>query len=273
MLAARAGRDDESTLPTRVLLSRIRCDTAAMTVRLALLRLMLLEKAYNPDQPRVPAGDPDGGQWTDGGFGLLRPRHEPRQGDGEEAQVAQSGRGGLNPATRLGRSWLGATPAQQVRLAVSHAQALTAMARAQRADPSWRPGQGISAATVEGEIARNEALAREAEAHLAGLGRRGPEALSSRNVFAPGGRLVGERERGAGGEVRTAPWDQLRELIDQIATGARAVATPAGYGGQWYRRFDGSVVGVRFSRQHGVTIDIVSSPGSPALTRLKVHSK
>jgi len=26
-------------------------------------------KAFDPNQPRVPAGNPDGGQWTDGGGG------------------------------------------------------------------------------------------------------------------------------------------------------------------------------------------------------------
>jgi hypothetical protein len=28
-----------------------------------------LARKYNPNQPRVPAGNPDGGQWTDGGAG------------------------------------------------------------------------------------------------------------------------------------------------------------------------------------------------------------
>ncbi len=28
-----------------------------------------LQRKFNPDQPRVPAGNPDGGQWTDGGGG------------------------------------------------------------------------------------------------------------------------------------------------------------------------------------------------------------
>ncbi len=28
-----------------------------------------LERRYSPDQPRVPAGNSDGGQWTDGGGG------------------------------------------------------------------------------------------------------------------------------------------------------------------------------------------------------------
>jgi hypothetical protein len=29
--------------------------------------ITLLERHYNPDQPRVPAGNPDGGEWTSGG--------------------------------------------------------------------------------------------------------------------------------------------------------------------------------------------------------------
>lgn len=33
-------------------------------IRLDLAHLALLRKAYNPHQPRVPAGNPDGGQWT-----------------------------------------------------------------------------------------------------------------------------------------------------------------------------------------------------------------
>lgn len=32
----------------------------------------LYEYKYNPDQPRVPAGDPSGGQWTSGGGGAGR---------------------------------------------------------------------------------------------------------------------------------------------------------------------------------------------------------
>jgi hypothetical protein len=33
------------------------------------LRLSLLETHYSPDQPRVPTGNPDGGQWTNGSEG------------------------------------------------------------------------------------------------------------------------------------------------------------------------------------------------------------
>jgi hypothetical protein len=33
-------------------------------------------RKYNPDEPRVPAGSPDGGQWTDGGSQAIRPVQE-----------------------------------------------------------------------------------------------------------------------------------------------------------------------------------------------------
>jgi hypothetical protein len=45
---------------------RLRWNLSALRVQVKLLRLaFLLRKAnFNPDQPRVPAGNPDGGQWT-----------------------------------------------------------------------------------------------------------------------------------------------------------------------------------------------------------------
>lgn len=35
----------------------------------SLLRSELRKAGYNPDEPRVPAGNPDGGQWTRGNSG------------------------------------------------------------------------------------------------------------------------------------------------------------------------------------------------------------
>ena len=45
---------------------RTRWHLAALKVELKLLCLKLAVRAYNPGQPRVPAGHPDGGQWTIG---------------------------------------------------------------------------------------------------------------------------------------------------------------------------------------------------------------
>lgn len=36
-----------------------------------------LQRKFNPDQPRVPAGNPDGGQWTDGGGRLEQIQQRP----------------------------------------------------------------------------------------------------------------------------------------------------------------------------------------------------
>ncbi|MCJ2073742.1 hypothetical protein MKK75_33960 [Methylobacterium sp. J-030] len=47
-----------------IAIRRTRWHLAALKVELKLLRLNLIVRAYNPGQPRVPAGQPDGGQWT-----------------------------------------------------------------------------------------------------------------------------------------------------------------------------------------------------------------
>jgi hypothetical protein len=44
-------------------LSRLRWEYAVLRMDIAMLRLQLaLEAAYDPNQPRIPAGRPDGGQ-------------------------------------------------------------------------------------------------------------------------------------------------------------------------------------------------------------------
>lgn len=47
----------------RVRLARLRIDLADLKAELKFRRLLRGLK-YSPDQPRVPAGNPDGGQWT-----------------------------------------------------------------------------------------------------------------------------------------------------------------------------------------------------------------
>ncbi len=50
----------------RTLTWRIKAATVEMRVGLA---LRVLERRYRPDQPRMPAGTPEGGQWTVDGAG------------------------------------------------------------------------------------------------------------------------------------------------------------------------------------------------------------
>ncbi len=62
---------------------RLKSDIAAARFQLALIRMNLWERKYRSDQPRVPAGSSEGGQWTDdaGGFGGLPPGDEAYQLD------------------------------------------------------------------------------------------------------------------------------------------------------------------------------------------------
>lgn len=49
-----------------VLIRRAACHIAALRVQVALARLGLALRGYDPDQPRIPAGQSGGGRWTDG---------------------------------------------------------------------------------------------------------------------------------------------------------------------------------------------------------------
>ncbi len=144
---------------------------AALKVEIKLLRLRTAYKAnFNPNQPRVPAGNPDGGQWTDTGVGRRRERirglrQEARdrerinrirlaQASGQKfpVMVVRNNRGQLRPAT----------PAQATMLTVTQVNVNQALAAARRIKPDWRPTRSFFRQSVEGDIARNNLIAREA---------------------------------------------------------------------------------------------------------------
>jgi hypothetical protein len=72
---ALAQKYDGQLAAVRASLLALRRQAAALAFALKFRRL-LREKGYNADQPRVPAGNPDGGQWTDGG-GLSNSLSQP----------------------------------------------------------------------------------------------------------------------------------------------------------------------------------------------------
>ncbi|MCJ2082474.1 hypothetical protein [Methylobacterium sp. J-090] len=57
------------TLSNATLLPQAKCLITACRVQVAFQRLRLSLRAYHAEQPRVPAGNPNGGQWTDGDAG------------------------------------------------------------------------------------------------------------------------------------------------------------------------------------------------------------
>lgn len=53
-------------LPTSPVIGALRWRLAALRLRSSVLRVRVALKAFDPSQPRVPAGSPSAGQWTDG---------------------------------------------------------------------------------------------------------------------------------------------------------------------------------------------------------------
>ena len=206
---------------------------------------------YSPDQPRVGAGNSDGGQWTDGGGdgGSSSGRVRPAQTDSgtrndageEEAQVAQAraGRGRAGP--RIGENWE-ATPAQEARLAVANGRAQEAVRRVRERDTEWRPSPSV-VETAEGAIARAEGEAREAEGRLRellrdaipntspdwGINRLGKELRTQGYTFeGPAAGTGGIYRRSQSGEeVRVMQRPPKRYRKD----------SPQKHGGEYYYRY------------------------------------
>ncbi|MGP9811882.1 hypothetical protein ACTZWT_10260 [Rhodopseudomonas sp. NSM] len=147
-----------------------------------------LDRKYSPNQPRVPAGNPDGGQWTNGELGggasSARPgRNDPRvisDADlepvkpGQQHAQARGRRGGGTVIINGQRFEL--TPGQGARLTAVQARADAAIARVREAEPSWKPPPN-DYQTPEGMIRAYEADAAVAQARI--------------NQLAAGGALPG----------------------------------------------------------------------------------
>lgn len=163
-------------------LLRLRWLAAATRFELAMYRHMLALK-YNPDQPRVPRGDPDGGQWTDGGRAGAQGT-SPAGTGGEEltdrrvvsdaapdpvrsgAQYAQNRSRGVDAGpVVINGDEVEPTPGQAARLAVVEAQARDTLSRVHELDPNWKPTSSAYS-TVEGFIAAYQADTQQAHDRL-----------------------------------------------------------------------------------------------------------
>jgi hypothetical protein len=235
---------------------------AVAGLELRRLRLALALKRFNPSQPRVPAGNPDGGQWTDGG------------GGGSPRATLVSGRprrSGSGTRTVNGRIYE-TTPAQEVRLDVSAARARALMREVQRHDPNWRPTPSIYEG-VEGEILANESNALQAAARLRELQQSEPVHGPMEEILLPNGQHVGMQHRRASGGVRTVTPSEFGNLLETLAPGAQVVASPPGYRGLWYQRPDGSIFGVRRSEENRVTMEVIQHNHPIIRNGYKVHQE
>ncbi len=115
---------------------------------------------FNPNQPRVPRGNPDGGQWTNGGGGGV--------------QVAQN----IPPEEEFRRDFEDESFASEARLEVVNAQAKARLRQVQEVDPNWKPSPRISRLnSIESQITAAERERAEAEARLRELAQASPQEL------------------------------------------------------------------------------------------------
>jgi hypothetical protein len=138
----------------------------------------------------VPAGRPDGGQWTRVGVGAPSGGREVASDAAPDNEwkpgalyaTRRGGRGGPPPME----------PGQAARLSLARAKAHDAIARVRELDPNWRRTTTVENIdqAVEGQIRAYEAEAREAEARIAALAQvgigPGPFAAESLPARGPG---------------------------------------------------------------------------------------
>jgi len=233
--------------------------------------LWRFQQKYRPDQPRAPKGDPKGGQWTKEGGG--DPGKDGRS-DRLQSRDAELRRGSPRPV---------GTPQQNLRLDIVSVRAREAVARVQQLDPNWRP-QSLtsrdSATNMDVMIRAKEAETREADARFIALSRAGQDdayprrdAPTTAEVLAPHGQFVGGRMPNVPETTRTLAPGQFEEIRFELMGGARRVEPGADYDGVWYRRQDGSVVGLRMSRDHGLTLEVIESNHPLVNQRFKVHQR
>jgi hypothetical protein len=127
---------------------RLKWLVAATRFKLALRRHdHALKFGFNPDQPRVPRGNPDGGQWS---------------------RIAASSSLRTGNRGRYGANFPRATYSQQVRLDLEIARTENALRQIRQYDPTWKPTvQSLTTpGSIEGAIRDAEARALQAESRL-----------------------------------------------------------------------------------------------------------
>jgi len=267
---------------------RLKSEIAGITARLALSRLTASLRERRPDhasdamadpllpkhwrrQPRVPAGSPDGGQWTSGGGGgarVERVSRTPRRN---------------NPQNR------GAAPRNQIvmhqgrRIEVTRQEYIAYHSSARRAnmltdlvrryDPNWRPNpsisQGLPGAIRDQQYRGDQALQRLQELR--------PVFLREQNInhiLYPLGRPVGYVHGTRDANIRTVNRSQFTQLLAQLTRGARRIDSQMGRG-EVYIRPDGVTVNVRYSRgSNGLTLDIGWPRGTePRIWKIHFQSR
>lgn len=255
------------------------------------LRLHLIAK-YAPDQPRWPAGNGViSGRWS-GGAGTARPHDDGR------IRVAQNGpinRGlyfGARSAIVNGRL-VETTPGRAVEIYGAEIDRDMAEARVRERGAPYRRPAGLYE-TPEGYLRQLRADAQAADRAAVNLDRmnRGLPPLSEETYLANPVRPRGAPDPDAptidilqramrpefrygrsGPNVYTVPRSMFEEIVGGLTYRTPVLPAPARYKGAWFSRGDQCVIGLRYSDDHGPTIDVIRHGLFEVLNDIKIHQR
>jgi hypothetical protein len=262
---------------------------AQMVEAKAVLDWLDLEARYNPDQPRVPAGEPDGGQWVgDNGRATGSSRaHEARVRLAQNAPRFWRGR---SPSIRLNDAEPDLNLQDEVLVGAYEQSRDMAVRQAQAIDPTYRPQSGMYE-SVNGYLADLRAQREDAELFVIN-GARAQDGLPpltrdqylsptspsltntpAQDLLEPGGNPIGWRQGGADVNIRTVDLETFNDLAVRLAYGSELADARPGYTGIAFERADGSHFGLRISPDNGPTIDIFNYGFNVSSQVGKVHQK
>jgi len=232
-------------------------------LKAARARQRLEEAKYSPDQPRVPAGNPRGGRWTNrnegensGSFGNRNAANAVTSGEdaGSSGTAENSNRGGINDPrvisdadpespkpgeqyaqaggrrggifVRFNGRTIEVSPRQAAELQAVQARADGAIARVRELEPNWKPTPSAYE-SVDGLIRKYRADAQQAQDRASELGKMG---------IGPG-PFAGESISARGPE-RTFRADEVRDNNrngDEYGCHTCGTRDPATLSGNWVR--------------------------------------
>lgn len=254
--------------------AQLRAEILGLRVELAFRKFVLLHRKYAPSQPRIPAGQPGGGRWTDGvgwSDGLVR--------------VAQNGP--VRPTQAMFRTSVYAqspvgTPGQVSQWVVTRMQADSAVMSVRRIEPNWQPEYPRSVAeTIEGEIAAEGRRYEAAMMRLNYLETRNPRReISGGGQSEPPETLreylkrVSWRDKSTNDpRILTVGRETWLEIGVQLLDGSAPTNYNPRYEFPQFMRRGGAVIGVRYSVKNDMTFEFLRGDEIVMLEGIKIHFK
>lgn len=228
-----------SPAEVRAFVSASRARAAAFAVDLAAWRFRFALRAWNPNQPRVPAGSPEGGRWTDGAVGGATPARSTERRI-REAQLSPRRGTRPYPTVRIDGRDVPMTEGEEAEMIGWRVNRAAALAEVWKRDPSWRPPASLYA-TPRGAIDMLESDTLAAEERLFELNagdvlpgyvyRDGTGRRSDTEICRPNGEWIGERFGRAGSDVTTVSPSVFKSLWQELSAGARPLPPAPRYEG------------------------------------------